>query len=280
MYMKLYNACSIKVSKVVTSSYSTSFSYATSLLQKQHREAIYSIYGFVRLADEIVDTFHDNDKAYLLNKFEEDFKDAMKRGISLNPVLQAFQYTVKKYNISLNHVNAFLTSMRYDLEKKEYKTKLEVDQYIYGSADVVGLMCLKVFCNGDQEKFDELVTPAMKLGSAFQKVNFLRDLREDTETLGRNYFSELNSKDFCDKEKKRIIKDIEADFEAAYKGIKKLPGKSKLAVLLAYHYYRVLLNKLKETPASVIMQNRVRIPNYKKMLIMVKAKTLYNLGLV
>ncbi|WP_246222914.1 phytoene/squalene synthase family protein [Draconibacterium halophilum] len=278
--MRLYNACSIKISKVVTSSYSTSFSYATSLLQKQHRDAIYSIYGFVRLADEIVDTFHENDKKYLLNKFEEDFKDAMKRGISLNPVLQAFQDTVKKYNISPEHIDAFLTSMRYDLEKKEYKTKLEADQYIYGSADVVGLMCLKVFCDGDQEKFNELVTPAMKLGSAFQKVNFLRDFREDTETLGRNYFPELNSITFCDEGKQLIVKDIEADFETAYDGIKQLPGKSKLAVLLAYYYYRLLLNKLKETPASVIMQSRVRIPNYQKMLIMVKAKTLYNLRLV
>ena len=278
--MKLYNSCSIKISKVVTSSYSTSFSYATSLLQKNHRDAIYSIYGFVRLADEIVDTFHDNDKKYLLNKFEEDFKDAMKRNISLNPVLHSFQNTVKKYNIPMEHIDAFLTSMKYDLEKKEYKTKLEADQYIYGSADVVGLMCLKVFCDGNEAKFMELLKPAMKLGSAFQKVNFLRDLREDTEILGRSYFPEINMKTFCEEEKTHIVKDIENDFNAAYEGIKRLPGKSKLAVLLAYYYYRLLLDKLKKTPASKIMHCRVRIPNYKKVLIMIKAKIRYKLQMI
>lgn len=278
--MRLYNSCSIKISRAVTSSYSTSFSYATSLLQQEHRNAIYSIYGFVRLADEIVDTFHANDKKYLLNKFEEDFKDAMKRNISLNPVLHSFQQTVKKYNISLAHVDAFLTSMRYDLEKKEYKTKLEANQYIYGSADVVGLMCLKVFCDGNDDKFNQLLKPAMKLGSAFQKVNFLRDLREDTEKLGRSYFPELNSKTFSDELKNNIVRDIENDFEEAYQGIKCLPGKSKLAVLLAYYYYRLLLDKLKKTPATKIMQNRIRIPNYKKLLIMIKAKLRYNLRMV
>ncbi|WP_347838208.1 squalene/phytoene synthase family protein [uncultured Draconibacterium sp.] len=278
--MRFYNKCAFNISKVVTTSYSTSFSFATNLLQKEQRDAIYSIYGFVRFADEIVDTFHEYNKSYLLDRFEADFKEAIQQGISLNPILQSFQLTVKKYHIPQAYIDAFITSMRYDLEKKEYKTKLEAEQYIYGSADVVGLMCLKVFCNGNNNTFDKLLQPAMKLGSAFQKVNFLRDLREDTENLGRSYFAELNNKDFCEEQKNRIVKDIEADFETAYKGIKELPGKSKLAVLLAYYYYRLLLNKLRKTPAATIMQSRVRIPNYKKLLIMLKAKTLYNLRLV
>ncbi len=278
--MNLYNKCSAKICKTVTTTYSTSFSYATSLLEKEHRDAIYSIYGFVRLADEIVDTFHEFDKNYLLNKFEEDFKDAMDNGISLNPVLNSFQITVKKYNISGSYVDAFLTSMKCDLEKKTYKTKLEADNYIYGSADVVGLMCLKVFCNGDDEKFNKLLHPAMKLGSAFQKVNFLRDYKEDTETLGRNYFPAIKNGTLGKIEKQLIIQEIDGDFDEAFKGIKQLPGRSKLAVLLAYYYYRILLNELKRTPASKICKKRIRITNFRKLLIMLKAKTLYNLHLI
>ena len=276
---QLFDTSSYSCSRLVTKTYSTSFSKAITLLAPSVRPAIYAIYGFVRCADEIVDSFHSYNQEELLKEFEQNYYKALERKISLNPLLNAFQEIVHSYKL-YDLVDSFMHSMKMDLHKNSYQSVEEYKDYIYGSADVVGLMCLKVFCDGDQEKFDELVTPAMKLGSAFQKVNFLRDLREDTETLGRNYFSELNSKEFCDKEKRRIIEDIEVDFKTAFEGIKRLPGKSKLAVLLAYYYYRVLLNKLKKTPASVIMQNRVRIPNYKKMLIMVKAKTLYNLGLV
>ena len=256
--MTLYDSTTHKISKLVTNTYSTSFSFATNMLNKEHRDAIYGIYGFVRFADEIVDTFHEYDKKFLLGKFESDLKIALQNKISLNPILHTFQKVVEKYHIPYEYIDAFLTSMKYDLEKKEYNTKLEADTYIYGSADVVGLMCLRVFCDGNEKYFQELKGPAMKLGSAFQKVNFLRDLKNDAEQLGRNYFPELDYGNFTENTKQKIIADIESDFDIAYAGIKKLPQDSKIAVLVAYLYYRNLLKKLKRTPAANIQKIRIR----------------------
>lgn len=278
--MKLYDETAFKTSKIVTTSYSTSFSIATSLLEKKQRNAIYAIYGFVRFADEIVDTFHTHNKKQLLIRFEKDLYDAIEQGVSLNPVLHSFQKTVKKYNISHKHIDAFLTSMKFDLEKKIYSCKTETDEYIYGSADVVGLMCLRVFCNGSDSKFEKLKKPAMRLGSAFQKVNFLRDLKNDYQELGRCYFPDINISTFDEIAKQKIIYEVKKDFKEAYKGIRKLPGNSRTAVLLAYLYYRVLLNKLERTSAEKLLNQRIRISNVKKMMLLVKAKTLSNLNMV
>jgi len=278
--MKLYNSTSVNVSRLVTKNYSTSFSIATSLFEKEMRDAIYSIYGFVRFADEIVDTFHDFDKKYLLEKFESDYYDAVKQGISLNPILQSFQQTVKKYNISDEHIQAFLTSMKQDLVKNDYKEKTEAIEYIYGSADVVGLMCLKVFCNGDDKLYHELEFPARKLGSAFQKVNFLRDLKNDIEILDRRYFPEIQQDKFDEKSKLVVIQDIETDFNAAFVGIKKLPKRSKLAVLIAYYYYMSLLKKIKNLQADRILKSRISISDFKKMILLLKAMIIYKLRLI
>jgi phytoene synthase len=269
--MSIYNKTSYRISKIVTNSYSTSFSFATSLMNKEHREAIYALYGFVRLADEIVDTFHDFDKENLLTKFETDLNDALKNKISTNPILNSFQLTVAKYDIPYKFINSFLESMKADLKKTEYKTKLETDTYIYGSAEVVGLMCLCIFCDGDKELFQQLQRPAMKLGSAFQKVNFLRDLKNDLEVLNRNYFPEIRNGNFTNKEKLIVIREIELEFKEALTGLKQLPMDAKTAVYVAYLYYNTLLNKLKRTPAKNIAQNRVRISNSTKMIIMMKA---------
>jgi 15-cis-phytoene synthase len=276
--MELFNEISYKTSRMVTRTYSSSFSMATSLLDEEIRNAIYSIYGFVRYADEIVDSFHSYDKKHLLEKFEADFYDGVKQGISMNPVLHAFHQTVKKYNISDDHIQAFMNSMKADLHKTTYNDQAEMAEYIYGSADVVGLMCLKVFVNGDERMYAELLKPAMRLGSAFQKVNFLRDLKNDTEQLSRIYFPQLKSLQFTQDEKEEIISNIEDDFREARKGIKELPGSSKLAVYVAYLYYRGLLNKLKRTPAGEIMQTRIRISNGKKVFLLVAAYLTFKLG--
>ncbi len=278
--MDLYSTAALKASKIVTESYSTSFSYATSLMKKEHRDAIYSIYGFVRFADEIVDTFHAYDKKLLLNTFESDVKKALKHGISLNPILHSFQLTVKKYGIEQEYIDAFLTSMKYDLEKKNYNSATETDTYIYGSAEVVGLMCLKVFCNGDDEWFEKLKQPAMKLGSAFQKVNFLRDLQHDSELLGRNYFPGIKAENFDEIAKNRIINEIKRDFRAALPGIRKLPKGAKKAVFLAYLYYQVLLQKLEETAPGKLLKKRTRISNIRKILLMIKVETYCKLKLI
>ncbi|MHC1705054.1 MAG: phytoene/squalene synthase family protein [Tenuifilaceae bacterium] len=278
--MQLYFKTTYNISKLITKSYSTSFSMATSLFDKEMRDAIYSIYGFVRFADEIVDTFHDYDKDYLLNKFEKDYYDAIKQGISLNPVLQSFQQTVKKYGISDDHIQSFLTSMKNDLVKNNYINKKESENYIYGSADVVGLMCLKVFCNGDDNLYQELEYPARKLGSAFQKVNFLRDLKNDIEILDRRYFPEIQNERFDEVSKIKVIKDIENDFDAAFIGIKKLPKRSKLAVLIAYFYYKNLLEKIKRTSASRIIESRISISKTKKIYLLFKAMFMYKFRLI
>lgn len=278
--LKLYNKASFKASQVITRYYSTSFYIATTFLEKELRKSIFSIYGFVRLADEIVDTFHDCEKEALLNRFESDLADALKSGISLNPVLNSFQITVKRYNISIDHINAFLRSMRHDLIKKDYSNHQEIGEYIFGSAEVVGLMCLKVFCKGNEEQYKELEEPAIKLGSAFQKVNFLRDLQSDTISLGRNYFPQVKDGVFNEDVKNQIVKDIESEFDAAYLGIKKLPGTAKLAVLIAYMYYKVLLGKIKRTPAQKVIQTRIRISNFHKFWLMMYANLVYKLRIV
>jgi 15-cis-phytoene synthase len=270
--INLYNNTSIKISRVVTKSYSTSFSLATSLLEKQHRDAIYSIYGFVRLADEIVDTFHEYPKEQLLQKIENDLKESLEQGICINPVLHSFQLAVKKYHIPYEYIQAFRDSMKSDLSIKEYNTKQKAGEYIYGSAEVVGLICLRVFTDGDETRFNNLKKPAMKLGSAFQKVNFLRDLKNDTRTLNRIYFPELLLNDFNEQNKQAIIAEIETEFDEAFQGIQKLPQSTRVAVLTAYYYYRILLMKIKNTPAEKIMESRIRISNFRKLYLLLKAK--------
>lgn len=277
----LFDQVSTESSKLVTKKYSTSFSLAVNMLSPKIRTAIYNIYGFVRFADEIVDSFHAYDKEKLINKFEKDYYEALEDGISLNPILNAFQQTVFKYQITDDLVQAFLKSMKADLYKSEYKTKAEYDEYIYGSADVVGLMCLKVFVNGDYEKYEELKPAAMRLGSAFQKVNFLRDLKDDVDNLDRSYFPNVNLRRLDNQSKDIIIKEIEEDFEVAFKeGILKLPVEAKFGVYMAYRYYKRLLRKLKRTPSSKIMETRIRISNTMKINLLARSFVKYKLNLI
>jgi phytoene/squalene synthetase len=277
----LFDQVSTESSKLVTKKYSTSFSLAVNMLSPKIRTAIYNIYGFVRFADEIVDSFHAYDKEKLILKFEKDYYEALEDGISLNPILNAFQQTVFKYQITDDLVQAFLKSMKADLYISEYKTKAEYDEYIYGSADVVGLMCLKVFVNGDHDKYEELKSAAMRLGSAFQKVNFLRDLKDDVEHLDRSYFPNINLKELDNQSKEMIIKEIEEDFDVAFKeGILKLPVEAKFGVYMAYRYYKRLLRKLKRTPSSKIMETRIRISNTMKINLLARSFVKYKLNLI
>lgn len=254
----------------ITRAYSTSFSAAVRMLSPRIRQDIYNIYGFVRLADEIVDTFHDYDKEQLFALFENDMDNALRDGISLNPVLNAFQHTVAKYQIPRHLIDSFMKSMRADLYKKEYKNVAEYNEYIYGSADVVGLMCLKVFTGNDEAKYEQLKEPAMRLGSAFQKINFLRDLKDDTEGLDRNYFPALNLQEIDDNIKRQIIEEIEADLNEGFKGIIMLPAEAKFGVYTAYVYYKKLLKKLKNTPPLKIRSTRIRVPDYQKLGLLAK----------
>lgn len=276
----LYDSTSVEISKVVTKKYSTSFAMATGLLDKQQRDAIYSVYGFVRLADEIVDTFHDYPKEQLLRKIKQDLQESLELGICINPVLHSFQLTVRKYNIPFAYIRAFLDSMEADLIVKSYSTKQSAGEYIYGSAEVVGLMCLRIFTHGDEQSFNSLKEPARKLGSAFQKVNFLRDLKNDTGNLDRSYFPELNHEKLTDKNKQLLVSEIEAEFDEALKGIRKLPGNARVAVLTAYFYYRMLLMKIKGTPADKIMESRIRISNFRKIVLLLKAKVVCQFNLL
>jgi phytoene/squalene synthetase len=278
--LQLYNDVSFSISRIVTRSYSTSFSIAVGFLGAEKRNAIYSIYGFVRLADEIVDTFHDYDKKKLLTDFEGDYYKAYQEGLSLNPVLHAFQHTVKKYGIPDKLIQAFLNSMKADLIKSGSYSRAELGEYIHGSAEAVGLMCLCIFVGGDKELFEALKHPAMKLGSAFQKVNFLRDLRTDVLELDRSYFPELDIGSFDQETKERIISDIEADFSASLPGIKKLPKDAKVPVLIAYYYYLSLLKKIRETPVRELVKTRIRVPDFRKLLLLNKAYLAVKLGLV
>jgi phytoene/squalene synthetase len=267
----IFDQVSRDCSKSVTKSYSTSFSIATKMLAPSIRQDIYNIYGFVRFADEIVDTFHDYEKEMLLNNFEKDLYLAIEQKISLNPILNSFQETVHKYNIPKHLYDAFMASMRKDLHKSEYLTVEEYQNYIYGSADVVGLMCLKVFVNGDDNMYENLKDDAMKLGSAFQKVNFLRDLKADYETLSRSYFPNANLEQLDETTKQEIIEEIEADFDAGYRGIIQLPVEARLGVYTAYIYYLRLLKKLKATPSLEIKNKRISVPNYEKAGLLAKS---------
>jgi phytoene/squalene synthetase len=279
--MKLiFDTVSKECSKIVTNSYSTSFSMATKMLSNSIRQDIYNIYGFVRFADEIVDTFHDYDKEKLFKNFESDLENALIDKISLNPILNSFQETYHKYAIDKHLVDSFLNSMRLDLYKKEYLTEQEYKDYIYGSADVVGLMCLKVFVKGDNQKFEDLKESAMSLGSAFQKVNFLRDLKADFDDLSRTYFPNTDLNELDEVSKKVIIDDIEKDFANGLNGIKHLPLEAKFGVFMAYRYYNKLLEKLKTTPALQIKSTRIRVPNYKKVELLTRSYVKYQLNLL
>jgi phytoene/squalene synthetase len=250
------------------------------MLAPSIRQDIYNIYGFVRFADEIVDTFHEYNKEELFSIFETNLELALKHKISLNPILNSFQHTVSKYNIPNELIDAFMKSMKLDLTKTEYKSQEEYNEYIFGSADVVGLMCLKVFVNGDAAKYEELKESAMRLGSAFQKVNFLRDLKADFEDLNRTYFPNTDLNRLDEVSKLKIIEEIEADFKAGYEGIVYLPLEAKFGVYTAYCYYKKLLSKLKKTPSSEIKNTRIRVSDYQKYGLFAKCYFSYKLNII
>jgi 15-cis-phytoene synthase len=276
----LFDNVSYNCSKIVTKSYSTSFSTAVKMLSPSIRQDIYNIYGFVRFADEIVDSFHDYDKAALFSSFEDDLKKALEQKISINPILNSFQHTVHTHNIPEELVAAFMKSMKLDLTKKNYLSQAEYNEYIYGSADVVGLMCLKVFVKGDNQLYDNLKDSAMRLGSAFQKVNFLRDLKADFEGLDRTYFPNTDLSKLDENSKNEIIQEIEADFKAGFQGIVNLPVEAKFGVYTAYIYYKKLLKKLKQTPSTEIKNTRIRVPDYQKVSLLAKCYVNYRLNLI
>ena len=277
---QLFDIVSNDCSKNGTEKYSTSFSLATRMLDQSIRSDIYNIYGFVRFADEIVDTFHQYPKKELFDRFEENLNHSLRNKISLNPILNSFQMTVNKYNIDLDLIKAFMRSMRWDLYKKKYLNKKDYKTYIYGSADVVGLMCLKVFVKGDDKKYNDLRENAMSLGSAFQKVNFLRDLKNDHNILKRSYFPNVDLNSFDENSKEKIIKEIENDFKKGLVGIFKLPSEAKFAVYTAYKYYFKLLIKLKNTPSTRIKSSRIRVPNFEKFTVLAKSYVNYRLNLL
>jgi 15-cis-phytoene synthase len=276
----IFDTVSKDCSRMITQTYSTSFSMATKMLSNSIRQDIYNIYGFVRLADEIVDSFHDYDKEALFVQFEADLESALINKISLNPILNSFQETYHTYALEKDMVDAFMNSMRQDLHKTVYHTEEEYKNYIYGSADVVGLMCLKVFVNGDTEQYNTLKQTAMALGSAFQKVNFLRDLKADHDQLNRTYFPNTDLNNLDELSKQAIIDDIENDFSEGLKGIKQLPLDAKFGVFMAYRYYNQLLKKLKTTPALEIKSTRIRVPDYKKVELLTRSYVKYQLNLL
>ena len=275
----LFHKVSERCSRDTTGQYSTSFFSAIKLLHKDLRQPIYNIYGFVRFADEIVDSFHDFDKATLLAQFRQETYEAIRRGISLNPILNSFQRTVNAYGIELNLVEAFFKSMEMDLNSTVYNFE-EYRDYIYGSAEAVGLMCLRVFCEGNAEKYEKLKAPARLLGAAFQKVNFLRDVKADYDGLNRTYFPGCDFKNFSRTEKKRIEEDIQSNFNEAYNGILRLPVKARFGVYVAYKYYLSLFKKIRKLQPSGIMDQRIRIPNYSKAMIIIRAGVKNRLKLI
>lgn len=276
----IFDNVSYSCSKMVTESYSTSFALATKMLAPSIRADIYNIYGFVRFADEIVDTFHDYNKEQLFNAFEIELHNALEYKISLNPILNSFQHTYHKHNIPHELVAAFMNSMRMDLHKKIYSTEEEYKAYIYGSADVVGLMCLKVFVKGNIGQYEQLKQSAMALGSAFQKVNFLRDIKIDFENLNRTYFPNVDFLNLDEDSKGRIINEIQEDFSRGYVGIKALPNEAKFGVYTAYKYYYKLLKKLQNTPPLELKNARIRVPDYQKFGLLATSYVNYKLNLV
>ncbi len=276
----LFDQLSYRTSRIVTQRYSTSFTLGILGLQRELHDPIYAIYGFVRFADEIVDTFHDYPKERLLADFKRDTYQALEDGISMNPILNSFQAVVNQYNIDVELIETFLRSMEMDLDpNREYDQKM-YDTYILGSAEVVGLMCLKVFVEGNQEAYDHLKASAMKLGSAFQKINFLRDLSADFHELGRTYFPGVDLGNFDQATKERIEADIESDFAAGFEGIKQLPKGSRFGVYIAYVYYYSLFRKIKRTSSSVIFKERIRIPNRRKYRLFVSSYLRHSFNLL
>ncbi|GAB2604987.1 phytoene/squalene synthase family protein [Spirosoma areae] len=277
--MALFNKTALECSRLITERYSTSFTLGIKTLNRKFHLPIYAIYGFVRYADEIVDTFHDYDKKTLLERFKQDTYLAIDEGISLNPVLHSFQLVVSQYKIEHALIDAFLKSMEMDLYFQDYNAE-GYSEYIYGSAEVVGLMCLRVFCEGDGDEFDRLQAPARKLGAAFQKVNFLRDMKSDFVDRGRTYFPGVDFNDFSRDTKQRIEADIQRDFDEAYTGITKLPRGARMGVYLAYMYYQTLFNKIKQLPASRIQSERVRVPNPQKFALLAQTYLKYRLNVL
>ncbi|MDT0552396.1 phytoene/squalene synthase family protein [Urechidicola vernalis] len=276
---KLFDNSSFKCSKLITNTYSTSFSLGIKLFHPNVQNSIYKIYAFVRYADEIVDSFHKYDREELFIEFEKDYEKSLRRRISLNPILNAFQEVVLKFELQ-DLVQDFMRSMKADLYESDYTSTLSYEEYIHGSANVVGLMCLKVFVEGDIEEYNRLKSYAMKLGSAFQKVNFLRDLKDDYEILGRSYFPELSLGNLDADSKLKIIEDIEEDFHEAYKGIVLLPKKCKLGVYVAFTYYRILLRKLKKKNVNYILNERTRISNPVKVSLLCTSYIRYKLNVL
>lgn len=268
--MQLYDSTCFDCSRLITNNYSTSFSLGIKAFAQKFRDPIYAIYGFVRYADEIVDTFHEHDKAKLIATFRADTFKAIEERISLNPVLHAFQIVVNHYNIDTDLIDAFLTSMEMDLYAKSYDEE-GYKAYIYGSAEVIGLMCLRVFCEGNNQQYQALLPNACSLGSAFQKVNFLRDVKADREERGRIYFPNVNFDKFTDRDKQAIELDIQKDFDMAFEGIKMLPVGSKLGVYIAYTYYKQLFKKISRMPVDSILQKRVRVSDTRKLALFAQA---------
>ena len=277
--LQLFHNVSEGCSRVVTEKYSTSFSSAIRMLHKDLRTPVFNIYGFVRFADEIVDTFQEYDKKFLLDKFKEETYDAIQRGISINPILNSFQRTVNEYKIDLKLINAFFRSMELDLCKRTYNRE-EYKEYVYGSAEVVGLMCLYVFCEGEKELYKKLEASARALGAAFQKVNFLRDIKADYNGLARIYFPGCDFKNFTCQHKKEIEEDIHNDFRKAYEGILMLPLKARFGVYVAYKYYLSLFKKIKKMEPAKVLEDRIRIPNYRKAMIIFRAGVKNQLRLI
>jgi len=277
--MDLYTHTALQCSKVITRNYSTSFTLGIQTLHKKFHMPIYAIYGFVRYADEIVDTFHDFDKAQLLARFKMDTYQAIDEKISLNPVLHSFQLVVNQYHIGHDLIEAFLHSMEMDLQGESYN-QAGYEEYIYGSAEVVGLMCLRVFCDGDDAEYDRLQPSAKHLGAAFQKVNFLRDIKSDFKERGRIYFPGVDFSNFSQEDKKKIETDIEQDFKAALIGIKQLPPPARAGVYLAYIYYLQLFKKIRKLSASRILSERIRVPDFQKMVLLSKTLLMHRLKLL
>jgi phytoene/squalene synthetase len=276
---KKYDDLAINIAKETTKKYSTSFSIGIRLLDKEIRDSIYCIYGFVRLADEIVDSFHGYKQKEMLENLKIETFNSIEDKISTNPILHAFQIAVNKYDIPLDLIYKFINSMEMDLSDQKYDVE-KYEEYILGSAEVVGLMCLKVFLKGDTDKYIQLKPFAQKLGSAFQKINFLRDLKDDSEILGRSYFPEVDLKKLDKKTKSDIEKEIEIDFMIGFEGIKRLPIKSRLGVYIAYIFYKGLLNKIKKTDANMILKYRIRISNRMKIMLAIKGYLKHSFNLL
>ena len=277
--MELFHKVSSECSKLVTTNYSTSFSLGIRVFDKRFRSPIYAIYGYVRFADEIVDTFHDYPKAELLEKFRKDTYLALEQGISLNPILHSFQQTVNRYRIGHDLIEAFLKSMEMDLYHERYASGL-YEEYIYGSAEVVGLMCLRVFCEGDDAMYHKLKDPARSLGAAFQKINFLRDIKSDFDDRGRVYFPGVDFQRFREDDKRQIELDIKKDFDDAYLGIVQLPEGARFGVYLAYMFYLNLFGKIKKTAAAKVADQRIRVPNRKKFYLLFSSALRNSLNLL